>query len=195
MRKMKKGDLSLSINAIVILILAITMLGLGLAFMRNIFGGATTELTKVSGTVEKQLIEQMKAGTKALDISRPKVELKKGETDQVALGIRNDADNVSIFNISSVTASEISSTPGAAGTVCGSTGYSGTPPVIVNYLKNQNISVASGDVRVLPLNIIVSSQAQPTTCFYEISVCRLLVSGACDTSTTNTVELTVNVIR
>src|SRR3989338_6831715 len=35
--KNKKADLSLSINAIVILILAITMLGLGLTFMRGIF--------------------------------------------------------------------------------------------------------------------------------------------------------------
>ena len=41
----KKGSLTLSINAIVVLILAITMLGLGLSFMRNIFGGATEEFT------------------------------------------------------------------------------------------------------------------------------------------------------
>lgn len=32
----KKADLNLSINAIVVLILAITMLGLGLGFMRNV---------------------------------------------------------------------------------------------------------------------------------------------------------------
>ena len=54
----KKASLNLSINAIVVLILAITMLGLGLTFMRNIFGGAAKEFTKVSGEVEKQMIEQ-----------------------------------------------------------------------------------------------------------------------------------------
>ena len=33
----KKGSLELSINAIVILIMAITMLGLGLGFMKGLF--------------------------------------------------------------------------------------------------------------------------------------------------------------
>jgi hypothetical protein len=45
----KLASLHLSINAIVILILAITMLGLGLGFMRNIFGKATEEFTRVGG--------------------------------------------------------------------------------------------------------------------------------------------------
>jgi len=44
MKFTKKASLNLSINAIVILILAITMLGLGLAFMRNIFGTAIWRL-------------------------------------------------------------------------------------------------------------------------------------------------------
>ena len=40
----KKADLSLSINAIVILILAITVMGLGLTFIRGLFKGATEKL-------------------------------------------------------------------------------------------------------------------------------------------------------
>jgi len=48
--KNKKADLSLSINAIVILILAITMLGLGLTFMRGLFKQATAKVeSAVSG--------------------------------------------------------------------------------------------------------------------------------------------------
>ncbi|MCM2325532.1 MAG: hypothetical protein NDI94_03655, partial [Candidatus Woesearchaeota archaeon] len=43
---MKKGSLSLSINAIVVLILAVTLLSLGLTFINNTFGGATKELDK-----------------------------------------------------------------------------------------------------------------------------------------------------
>jgi hypothetical protein len=40
----KKGDLSLSMNAIVVLIMAITLLGLGLGFMRGLFSNMTTKV-------------------------------------------------------------------------------------------------------------------------------------------------------
>lgn len=44
-RSYKKADLSLSMNAIVILILAITLLGLGLVFLRNLFGQIGEKVT------------------------------------------------------------------------------------------------------------------------------------------------------
>jgi len=53
-RKSRKGSLQLSINAIVILILAITMLGLGLSFIKGIFGGTVEKLKGI----EKQLAEE-----------------------------------------------------------------------------------------------------------------------------------------
>lgn len=40
----KKGSLSLSVNAIVVLVLAITMLGLGIAFTKNMFGSLEGKL-------------------------------------------------------------------------------------------------------------------------------------------------------
>ena len=52
--KKKRGSLQLSINAIVILILAITMLGLGLSFIKGIFGGTVEKLKGI----EKQLAEE-----------------------------------------------------------------------------------------------------------------------------------------
>jgi type II secretory pathway pseudopilin PulG len=63
----KLASLHLSINAIVILILAITMLGLGLGFMRNIFGKATEEFTRVGGTVQKQMIDQMRESNRIVN--------------------------------------------------------------------------------------------------------------------------------
>ena len=86
----KKASLNLSINAIVILILAITMLGLGLAFMKNIFGGATEEFTKVGGEVEKQMIEQMKSSKEVVQLSRASLDLKRGEKDQIFIGLSNN---------------------------------------------------------------------------------------------------------
>ena len=45
----KKGALELSINAIVILIIAITMLGLGLGFVRGMFGKASGQFEELTG--------------------------------------------------------------------------------------------------------------------------------------------------
>ncbi len=52
MIKNKKSALNLSINAIVILILAITMLGLGLTFMRGLFSQATSKVEAAVSTQE-----------------------------------------------------------------------------------------------------------------------------------------------
>jgi len=48
----KKASLSLSMNAIVVLILAITMLGLGLTFMRGLFKQATERVTEAVSAQE-----------------------------------------------------------------------------------------------------------------------------------------------
>ena len=58
---MKKASLNLSVNAIVVLILAITMLGLGLGFMKNTFGGVTEQFEQVSGDLERQLIQELES--------------------------------------------------------------------------------------------------------------------------------------
>jgi hypothetical protein len=50
----KKASLDLSIKAIVVLILAMSMLGLGLAFMKTIFGKATGEFKEVEGSFQKR---------------------------------------------------------------------------------------------------------------------------------------------
>src|SRR3989344_2188730 len=81
----KKGDLSLSINAIVILILAITMLGLGLTFMRGLFKNITektnealpSELT-VLPTVDNPVI-----------LAPPDLTLRQGKREDITIAYMN----------------------------------------------------------------------------------------------------------
>ncbi|MBI2576611.1 hypothetical protein HYV84_05330 [Candidatus Woesearchaeota archaeon] len=49
MRNGKKGAIELSTNAIVVLILAVVMLGLGLGFVRGLFGKATQNIESIVG--------------------------------------------------------------------------------------------------------------------------------------------------
>ena len=189
MKQSKKGSLNLSINAIVILILAITMLGLGLAFMRNIFGSATKEFEEVGGTVKKQMIDQMKQTTKIVDISSPKLKMKPGEKKQVFLGFKNEGTGVLDFQIRQIDATRLGSSDTntfdidvstdlvslAASTtgLCGvklATGESpGTIEAYIEY-KNTKTTVGKGDVVVVPMNIHSKSNANQGTCVYELKI-------------------------
>ena len=186
----KKASLNLSINAIVILILAITMLGLGLAFMRNIFGSATEEFTAVSGTVKKQMVDQMKETTKIIDISQPKVSLRQGADTQIFIGFKNEGASEVKYQIRQVDASFLNnpalnkyyfkadgsldttsglSIPDASG-ICGVRYGTTADEHIFLEFKRTPTTVAKGDVIVLPINIETVSDADIGTCVFEIKV-------------------------
>ncbi len=190
MRHQKKSALNLSINAIVILILAITMLGLGLSFMRNIFGSATKEFEEVGGTVKKQMIEQMKESDNTIDLSRPKVDLKAGEDTQIFIGFKNEGNVLRYFQISE-SGSSTTSLGGSDGNNCSVLGSTGSKRVYLEF-KTGETEVLKGEVVVLPLNIMTSSDVDQDTCFYEIVVMHGTVSAALDTN--ETIELTVDVV-
>ena len=108
MKFTKKASLNLSINAIVILILAITMLGLGLAFMRNIFGQATGDFTEIGGEVQKQIITQMKSSSKVVDLSGAVYKIEPGEKKMVYIGFKNTGNEPKKFIIKGVNVNSIS---------------------------------------------------------------------------------------
>ncbi len=219
MRRNKKAGLNLSINAIVVLILAITMLGLGLSFMRNIFGSATKEFEEVGGTVKKQMIDQMKESDKVFDLSRPKVDLKAGEDTQIFIGFKNKATTSKKFQLRVIEASRLGEIGANNGTnifdinvntddvtldgsttgVCGVRDHDGSiiPDTVTEvYLefKNTATTVAKGTVVVVPINIKTTSNSNVGSCVFELK-------GDSDVDTVTTpldynkiVELTVDIV-
>jgi hypothetical protein len=214
----KKASLNLSINAIVILILAITMLGLGLAFMRNIFGSATQEFSEVSGTVKKQMIDQMKESEKIVDVSNPKMVMKAGENKQVFMGFKNEGNNPVSFQIRVVESSRLGDpadeantftvdkdthyieldpvTVGACGVrVIDDVGSSEQPAVNLQaYIefKNTPTKVEKGDVAVVPMNIHTTSGASQGTCIYELKI-DIDADNPTDPDYGEIIELTVDI--
>lgn len=86
----KRASLELSISAIVIVILAMTLLGLGIAFIKNIFS-QTNELSesafgKVSDQIQKDLLDS----DEKLIFSQSKLSVEKGSSQLLGWGIRND---------------------------------------------------------------------------------------------------------
>ncbi len=159
----KKASLNLSISAIVILILAITMLGLGLTFMRNIFGTATKEFQEVSGTIHKQMIDQMKEGNKEIDLSSLVYDIEPGETRQIYIGFKNNDNEEKEFTINGVNVNSLSGDPDNCGL------DKATKKVIIEY-KKVPTTILPGTTIVLPINIKTSSHANKDSCFYELLI-------------------------
>jgi len=99
MRSNKKGGLEISINAIVILILAITVLGIGLAFIRGMFKNTLGQLGEVSKDIENQMIEKIEEGEDRLTFLQNDIDIEKNEKKDIYFGVRNDNDDPKIFDI------------------------------------------------------------------------------------------------
>ncbi|HSU73268.1 MAG TPA: hypothetical protein VLJ21_05470, partial [Candidatus Binatia bacterium] len=89
----KKAALELSINAIVVLILAITILGLGIGFIRGQFGGLTEQFVGVRAEIKDQLITKIKESGDLLVFNRAELEASIGKKDTFYIGVKNTESN------------------------------------------------------------------------------------------------------
>ncbi len=89
----RKAALELSINAIVVLILAITILGLGIGFIRSQFGGLTKQFTQVNAEIQDQLINKIKESGDLLVFDRAELQAGIGKKEAFYIGIKNTASN------------------------------------------------------------------------------------------------------
>lgn len=85
----KKASLNLSINAIVIIVLAMTLMGLGLGFIRNIFSGFEEQREEITEQVRAQILEDLRTGNKPLAFPATDINVEKGSAKTMAFGVRN----------------------------------------------------------------------------------------------------------
>lgn len=88
----KKAALELSITAIVVLIIAITVLGLGIGFIKKQFGAGTELVQAQFAEIKQQLKEQMTKSGELLVFSFPE-QATIGKTHPVQIGVLNTAAN------------------------------------------------------------------------------------------------------
>ncbi len=187
----RKASLELSINAIVVLILAITMLGLGLGFMRSTFGSTTSEFKKVSKEVEKQLIDRLKQAEEQVSLSVFSVEMEKNTKETILMGIRNNlgCSGPATFQIT-VDRDNCRAIGVGADNMCNE------GKVVVTTFDDQ--IVASNDVGIVPINIKTGSTVVPSTVRIPILVDGPLEEDLCEgvlsSGDKGRVELLINVI-
>ena len=94
---MRKGSLNLSINAIVVLILAITLLGLGLGFVKSMFGSATDKFEVTDQELKSQMIDEIEQSGDKVTFNNMNFKTEAGAPKSFYFGVRNTASSQACF--------------------------------------------------------------------------------------------------
>ena len=86
----KKASLEISIQAIVIVVLAMTLLGLGLGFVKGLFGNITDISKATFDKIADQLNRDLVNSNEKLVFSQTKITLERGKSILLGWGIKND---------------------------------------------------------------------------------------------------------
>lgn len=173
MRWNKKGALELSITAIVVLIIAITVLGLAIFFIKNLFKGGTeiftSELAKIKDQLRKNIEE---TGEPVVFSKGSELEAKRGEKVDFYIGVRN-SDQTTLARCYRVSMKCIK--PFSKDSTCTTAGID---PVIVggyavesdNWFPRllEEFEVKKNDIEVLPVTMQVIGS--PDTYLMEMEV-------------------------
>jgi hypothetical protein len=170
----KKGSLDLSTNAIVILILAIVFLGLGLAFVNNIFETMETEFEGAFDPLTQQRVERLKTSDKVFDLESYTVDLRSEGRKIVFMLI----DNAEVNNVD-WTITKKKSLVGAGLTA-------NCPELSLSTVTATTTVLAKSDL-VLPVLLKASKTDSKGTCVF-------LLKATPAAGDAQTAELTVNLI-
>lgn len=159
----RKASLQLSINAIVVLILAITILGLGLNFIKNNFGAVEQQFGTVSEELQDEMVEKIKESGELLVFNKLELDLKKGNPEKFYIGIKNTDAAAACFNISFEC-----QTPQTAGTFCDGAALNyisattGAADSLNWFSLFQQKEVKSGETFVTPVDLLIPTAASDT---------------------------------
>ena len=95
----KKASLEISIQAIVIVVLAMTLLGLGLGFIKGMFKNITSTTEGVTDQVRQKVLEDLVQGDKKISFPKTEVVVDKGGSTVLTVGIRNKGDLPLLYKI------------------------------------------------------------------------------------------------
>ena len=89
----KRADLELSIRTIVIVILAMTILGFGLSFMKNMFSNIEVISGSTFDKIKDQLQRDLISSNEKLIFSQTKVNMERGRSELFGWGIKNQGNS------------------------------------------------------------------------------------------------------
>ncbi len=98
MRFTKKGSLNISIEAIVIIVIAFVVLGLGLGFVKGLFKDISGTTHEVQAKIKEQILEDMRVSGKKVSVTS-QITLERGSQVIENVGIVNTGLSEKTFGI------------------------------------------------------------------------------------------------
>ncbi len=171
----KKASLNLSIEAIVVVVIAFTVLGLGLGFVKNQFKSFSDTSTQVSSQIKDQILESMRSSGKKLSVDR-EVIMERGDSKAVNIGVVNTGTTTSKFGIKIVELKK-QNTDGTPGL---KTDMPNEVTFFYNDVVDKELSPTDGDV--IPITITTTGSASGNY-LYQAQVISAPVGSDCTLGT------------
>jgi hypothetical protein len=159
----KKGSLNLSINAVVILILALVLLAVGIGFIRSTFGGLIENVQDIGAEISNQRLEELRSSSQEVTFLQERVTIKKTKA-RIPFSVHNNENTVNTFNL----AFSCDDALGAAGRKDEIKKY-----VTDNFESVASVDLGSGETRLLDFDIELPSDAPSGILLY----CSLAVTN------------------
>jgi len=97
----KRASLELSIQAIVIVVIAFVVLGLGLGFVRGQFKSMEETASGVQEQIKQQILDDLRTSNKKLSFPASEMKMSAGELSSAqGIGIKNTKDSLQDFLVS-----------------------------------------------------------------------------------------------
>lgn len=159
-RVTKKGSLQLSINAIVILILAITLLGLGLGFIKKQFGTVTAKFEEASQEIENEIIDKIRSSGEILAFDKISLTAERGKPQQFYIGVKNtDGANTRCYKFEFTCSQSLSSDYCASPLVVGG-GVASDDGGKAWFTTFKGMTIEALDVQVAPVKLQIADAPQ-----------------------------------
>ncbi len=97
--KNKNGTLNISIEAIVIVVIAMTILGLALGFVKGLFVDIIGVSDKAFAQISEGLMDNLKTSEALLLFSSTQLSIDRGKDSLQGFGVRNDGSSKLIYGI------------------------------------------------------------------------------------------------
>lgn len=177
-RRSKKASLEISIGAIVIIVLALTLLGLGLTFIRGLMSKISETSFTIQDQIKQQILDDLRTGNKKLSFPGQEITLESKGTKVIAIGVKNILDKTLNFEINVYKREMVPPTAGSPpGTASTSTFTLMTPGTSTGqFYWDDSLQVLSiGDSKVIGLKYF--GEQTKGTYMYKIEIVSTSTAG------------------
>ena len=172
MRKHKKGAMNLSIEIIIVIVLAKTLLGLGLNFIRTQIKSISETATTVQEQTRQSILDDLRVGNKKLSFPTGRVTLSPNERKDLAVGVQNLEDVPITFTLKVFWRDPAATAPGTEFKELTPKSKLDSADATIGIFLWDNTAqeLGQGEARVIPLNFQAPSIKD--TYLYKIEIWR-----------------------